>query len=96
MPSAIGIIELSSIATGFQVQDVMLKSSQVDLAIARMICPGKYLIVVSGKGFLLVCGDVAAVKTAVDAGCYRIKNEGTLVNRVVITGVTKELFQEYI
>jgi bacterial microcompartment shell protein len=184
MPSAIGIIELSSIATGFQAQDAMLKAAQVDLAIARTICPGKYIVVVGGKvasvksamdagksvaegfivddllisnvdervfpaltgcvvlpenyhralgvietfsgasiieaadaavkaahvtlfrlhvamaiggkGFLLICGDVAAVKTAVDAGCQRIKDDGTLVNRVVVTGVTKELFQEYI
>jgi len=184
MPAAIAMIELSSIAAGFLVQDTMLKAAEVKLLVARTVCPGKYIIIIGGKvasvtaslrsgrqaaegflvdelqisnvdemifpalsgsvdlpkknqqaigiietfssasvidaadaavkaaqvtlvrihvamaiggkGFLMICGDVAAVRTAVEAGAARIKNGGVLVNKVVITGASKELFKEFI
>ena len=58
--NAIGLIELSSIATGFSVADAMLKAADVELLLNRTICSGKYLV--------LIGGDVAAVQAAVDAG----------------------------
>lgn len=184
MPAAIGMIELSSIAAGFKVQDVMLKAAEVELLVARTICPGKYIVIIGGKvasiiaslksgrrategfmvdelmisnidpsvfpalsgcvnfpdnyqramgiietfsvasvieaadaavkaaqvtllrvhvamaiggkGFMMICGDVAAVKTAVEAGAQRVMESGVLVNKVVITGASKELFKEYV
>jgi microcompartment protein CcmL/EutN len=57
---SIGLIELSSVATGFGVQDVMLKAASIQLLLARTICSGKYLIVISG--------DVASVQSALLAG----------------------------
>lgn len=57
---AIGLVELTSIAKGMEAADAMLKSAQVDLLEAKTTCPGKYIV--------LVCGDVAAVQSAVDAG----------------------------
>ena len=57
---SIGLIELSSVATGYVVQDVMLKAGSVQLLMARSICSGKYLIVISG--------DVTSVEAAVHAG----------------------------
>ena len=58
--NSIGLIELSSIATGFLVQDVMLKAGDIKLLMARSICSGKFLIVVSG--------DVTSVQAALLAG----------------------------
>ena len=58
--SSIGLIELSSVATGFLVQDTMLKAGNIKLLMARSICSGKYLIVVAG--------DVTSVAAAVQAG----------------------------
>lgn len=58
--SSIGLIEVSSVATGYGVEDAMLKSASVQLLLARSICSGKFLIVVSG--------DVASVAAAVEAG----------------------------
>ena len=57
---SIGLIELSSVATGYVVQDVMLKAGSVRLLMARSICSGKFLIAVSG--------DVTSVEAAVQAG----------------------------
>ena len=58
--SSIGLIELSSVATGYVVEDVMLKAGSVQLLMARSICSGKFLIAVSG--------DVSSVEAAVEAG----------------------------
>jgi len=57
---SIGLIELSSVATGLLVQDTMLKAGDIKLLLARSICSGKYLIVVAG--------DVTSVQAAVLAG----------------------------
>ena len=56
----IGFLELNSIAQGIEVSDIMLKTSEVKLLDAKPCCPGKYVI--------LICGDVAAVKSSVEAG----------------------------
>ena len=39
----------SSIGVGYLAQDEMLKAATVDLLIARTICSGKYLVIVSGS-----------------------------------------------
>jgi len=184
MTASIAIIELSSIATGFQVQDAVIKAANVQILVARTVCPGKFIIVfggnvanvqaslkagelsasgflvdqllipnvdkrifpalsgtvdlpekgcktlgiietfssppiiqaadaavkaasvvlfrvhlamaTGGKGYLLLCGDVGAVKTAVHAGVESIRSEGILVNQTVITGASRQLFQECI
>ncbi len=57
---SIGLIELSSIATGLLVQDTMLKAGDIKILMARSICSGKYLIVIAG--------DVTSVQAAVLAG----------------------------
>lgn len=58
--NSIGLIELSSVAVGYLVQDVMLKAGSVQLLLARSICSGKYLVVVAG--------DVTSVDAALIAG----------------------------
>ena len=57
---SIGLIELTSIAAGFQTCDAMLKAADVDLVLSRSICSGKYMV--------MVRGDVAAVEAAVANG----------------------------
>ncbi len=80
--NSIGLVELSSIATGFLAQDAMLKSAPVDLLLARTICSGKYIVVVGG--------DVAAVTAAVDAGAALAT--GALIERRVIPHVHPSVF----
>jgi len=184
MLASIGILELSSIAAGYSVQDTVVKAAMVEILIARTICPGKYIVVIGGKteavktalkagenaslgfladkllipnvdkrvipalsgcselpenynkalgiietfsassiiraadsaikaanvdlykihiamaiggkGYLLLCGDTGSVEAAVNAGVECIREEGMLLNKLVIFGVTKDLFKEYI
>ena len=58
--NSIGLIELTSIAAGFQACDAMLKAADVSLLLSRSICSGKYMV--------MVRGDVAAVESAVASG----------------------------
>ena len=58
--NSIGLIELTSIAAGFQVADAMLKAADVDLLLSRSICSGKYMV--------MVRGEVAAVEASVSSG----------------------------
>ena len=57
---AIGLLELSSIASGFLVADTMLKASDVRILLSRSICSGKYMVLIGGQP--------AAVKAATAAG----------------------------
>ena len=63
MNKAIGGVELSSMARGFDVTDTMLKTAPVQLLLARTVCPGKYIVLISGE--------VADVTAAVEAGAAR-------------------------
>lgn len=60
MIQAIGLVEFISIAKGIEAADGMVKASQVDILEAKPICPGKYIVLISG--------DVSAVENAVEAG----------------------------
>jgi microcompartment protein CcmL/EutN len=57
---SLGLIELTSIASGFLVCDSMLKAAAVSLVLSRSICSGKYMV--------MVRGDVSSVEAAVRAG----------------------------
>lgn len=55
MRAAIGMVELNSIARGIETCDYMVKAAQVELIRSSTVCPGKYLILISGD-----TGDVKA------------------------------------
>jgi len=60
MEPAIGLIEFNSIASGILATDAMAKKAEVTVVDSRSICPGKYIV--------LVTGDVEAVEQSLEAG----------------------------
>lgn len=78
----IGLIELSSVAAGFEVADTMLKAGNVRLLLSRSICSGKYMV--------LIGGETAAVQSAVAAGAEAAK--GCLIDQFVIANVHPDVF----
>jgi microcompartment protein CcmL/EutN len=82
MEKSIGLIELSSVAAGFEVADTMLKAGNVRLLLSRSICSGKYMV--------LIGGDTAAVEAAVAAGAETAN--GCLIDQFVISNVHPEVF----
>lgn len=70
----IGILELSSIALGYQAEDALLKTAPIDILIARPVCSGKFLIVVAGS--------VAAVQASLQAA-GRAAGDTIIESRVI-------------
>jgi len=80
--NSIGLIELSSIAAGFEAADAMLKAAEVEIILSRTICSGKYIV--------LVGGDVAAVAASVQAG--GLAGRGYVVDVFIIPNVHPSVF----
>lgn len=68
METSIGLLELKSIPVGMEAADEMLKAADVNLLSATAACPGKYIIIISGK--------IGPVNSAVKAG---IKTAGSFL-----------------
>ena len=79
---SIGLIELSSVASGFLVADTMLKAGNVRLLLSRSICSGKYMV--------LIGGETAAVEAAVEAGAEAAN--GCLIDSFVVPNVHPDVF----
>ena len=79
---AIGLIETSSIARGFEIADTILKAANVQIVVNRTICPGKYMV--------LIGGDVDAVQASIEAGIKVAAH--TLVDHFVIPNVHPSVF----
>jgi len=78
---SIGMAEFTSIAKGIQAADAMLKAADVELLMNRSICPGKFMVAVSGE--------VSAVQSSVDAG---ITSGGdTVVDSFVIPHIDQRI-----
>lgn len=60
MGNSIGLLELRSIPPGLEAADQMLKTADVDLLMATPICPGKFVVIITGT--------VSAVGNAISAG----------------------------
>ena len=71
MRKSIGFVEVKSIPVGIQTADEMLKAGNIEILLATPICPGKYVIIVSGQ-----VGPVKAAmaKAEMVAGIYLIEN----------------------
>ncbi len=75
--TAIGVLELNSIARGFEAADEMVKTAAVTLLAAKPVCPGKFAIVAAGE--------VAAVSAALAAG--RVKAGPYQIDELVLANV---------
>lgn len=80
--TSIGLIEMTSIAAGYQVADAMLKAANVELILSRSICSGKYIV--------LIGGDVGGVQAAVEAGTEA--GRGCVIDTFVIANVHEDIF----
>ncbi len=59
MAKAIAMTEFTTVATGVSAADMMVKTAEIELLEASVVCPGKYII--------LIAGELSAVKAAVDS-----------------------------
>lgn len=59
MKKAIGMVEYKTVSSGMRAADTMVKTAEVDIIQADTVCPGKFLVLISG--------DLSAVKASVEA-----------------------------
>ncbi len=79
---SLGIVELSSVCRGIDAADRMLKAAEVELVLARTICPGKYVI--------MVAGELHDVQASVAAG-LELAQEAT-VDSMIIPDVHPDVY----
>src|SRR5574342_622587 len=87
---ALGILESFSVASLIEGADAAAKSANVKLIEVRLA------MALGGKAFVTLTGNVAAVRSAVDAAAQVVGQKGMLVNKVVIPGPRPELLTEMI
>ena len=75
------MIETMSIPLGILAGDAMLKAAEVELVSSQAACAGKYIVIVEGE--------VAAVRSSVEAG--RTAAGSSLADSLVIPGVHEQV-----
>lgn len=63
MSKAIGMAEYQTVSVGIAAADLMIKTARVEIIEAQTVCPGKYII--------LITGELSAVRASVDAARSR-------------------------
>ncbi|MBE7030791.1 MAG: BMC domain-containing protein [Ruminococcaceae bacterium] len=82
MGKAIGMVEYTTVSAGIQAADLMVKTAEVDLLEAQVVCPGKYIVIISGE--------LSAVRAAVDAS--RVQFGERLVDSFVLGNPHESIF----
>ncbi len=59
MSKAIGMVEYQSVPSGVMAADTLIKTAEVEVLLAQTVCPGKYIVLVSGE--------LSAVNAAIEA-----------------------------
>ena len=59
MAKAIGMVEFITVSAGMTGADTMIKTAQVEIVESATVCPGKYMV--------LITGELSAVKASVEA-----------------------------
>ncbi len=76
MESAVGFIEFNSVAAGIFTTDAMAKKSEVEVIDSRSVCPGKYIILISG-----LTGPVdESLQAGIEAGADAVTDQLFLPN----------------
>ncbi|MDA3792916.1 MAG: BMC domain-containing protein [Elusimicrobia bacterium] len=81
MKNAIGLIELNSIAKGFEVADALLKTAESNLVEAHSVCPGKFIV--------LITGTTADVQSSLQAGLDIAAD--TFIDKLMIPNIHPDL-----
>lgn len=82
MSKALGMIEYKTVASGMTAADIMIKTANVEIMEAMPVCPGKYLVTVSGG--------LSSVRAAVDAA--KAYNSALLIDSFVLGNPHESIF----
>ena len=85
---AVGVIETFSAASAILAADRAAKTAQILLLIVRLATG------LGGKSYVVLTGEVAAVRSAVEAGANTAKEKGLLVQTTVVPQPEPRLFEK--
>jgi microcompartment protein CcmL/EutN len=86
-PAAIGVMEFYSVMSSIQAADIAVKSANVEILHIRLGTG------IGGKSFVVLTGDPASIKSAIDSAIRPQLGSGMLVNKIVIPNPRKELVE---
>lgn len=82
MAKSIGMIEYTTVSTGIQAADTLVKTAAVEILEAQVVCPGKYIAIISGE--------LSAVKASIEA--CKVKFGEKLIDSFVLGNVHEGVF----
>lgn len=82
MGKAIGMVEYITVSTGIQAADLMVKTAKVEILEAQTVCPGKYIVLISGE--------LSAVKASIEASKTRFSEK--LIDSFVLGNPHEAIF----
>lgn len=82
MSKAIGMVEYKTVSSGVVAADAMVKTSDVSIIEAQTVCPGKYIVIISG--------DLSAVNAAVEIS--KTMHGEHLINSFVLGNPHQSIF----
>ncbi|MCI6018055.1 MAG: BMC domain-containing protein [Clostridiales bacterium] len=85
--NAVGVMEFYSVTASVYAADAAVKAADVDLIDVRLGTG------IGGKSFVILTGEVAAVRASVDAGIHNENAEGMVVSNVVIPSPHRQIFE---
>lgn len=82
MSKAIGMVEYKTVSAGMTAADTMIKTAEIEVIQASTVCPGKYIV--------LVTGELSAVKASIDA--VKVKFPEQLSDSFVLGNPHEDIF----
>ena len=82
MPKAIGMVEYFNVSCGVRAADIMAKTADVEIITAMTVCPGKFIVIVSGL--------LSAVKASVEAAKIHVPEK--LVDSFILGNPHEDVF----
>ena len=82
MKKALAMVEYKTVSSGMRAADIMLKTAEVEVIEATTVCPGKYMVLISGE--------LSAVRASVDAAAARMPD--MLIDKFVLGNPHDSIF----
>ena len=83
MSKAIGMVEYKTVSSGMTAADNMVKTSDVEILQASTVCPGKYIV--------LITGELSAVRSSIDSAAKQYPDQ--LTDSFVLGNPHEDIFK---
>lgn len=82
MAKAIGMVEFVTVSAGMRGADTMIKTAEIEIIESATVCPGKYMVIISGE--------LSAVKASVEAA--KAQNSEKVIDSFVLGNPHEDIF----